>query len=865
MEETDLIILHNSTPLNKYPVDADQLNANFKALQDQIGTNSIKDLVESTGQRYSSLLSNQLATAVAQYALSANVFTEVGSGNTYILQGKDGIAAPFKYTDNMVVYFKTNHTNSAAATLQINMLDPFPIKLDSNLTDATAGFLTINKLLGFRFIENGSDSYWLPVSSTSSSSSSSGSSSGGDDTSTVDFLYSTILNTVSSAGLSFDTEDVTQLSKSISTYIGHMTYDCKCESNVYKLTSQNAQVGVTTLSEGLLVFFVADVTNDAGASIRVNNGYAMPIVDFTNNPVEAGSIMAGDFIYCLYTNGSFKLFSNHKATLSLNTGVTVDTITNDVELSNDSARAIPTEHAVKSYVDTKVKGSTPNIVVDGYKVGNTPAALKAVGSHVVQLVTQDEEEQRAWVELQGSDPNACVASGNLVYAKNVINKVSSTYWESEKSGFSVDDKSRILAGDTGFKYIVIDTDSSGNPVYKHTPPAPCYIGISGISTFPNYMHIKHTDDNHTPQSIKLQIKFDPDTTAYDIVDNVGGVADYSYGNLQSMQVNSNNYYVINIPQYYWNGSSIEPITIASGYTVTLQVVPTLFDRQFPTDEQINAVGYDPNNDTTSVQYTWQVSDIILAQTVSAPSFTLSYPDNSIEAIHSMMYITQYDIATPEPGHDEDPNLTALDPFDDGLYYFYKVYNEPMLYIVAASDVYTQINDPLTPAQKIEDNEGVIWVNTATVPSTTYILSQVGASTYDWEQKQIMFLGVCRYLNNEITTIDTFRYSNAFGVEFPMTSDFDQTITHNFGTDVEVDCYLVCTSANNGYSVGEEIAIDNNITSIETPSTFSYFQAVNTKLQTRITAHNLLIVDRTTHDPVVLPSTGWTLRVYITKD
>ena len=58
MEETDLIILHNSTPLNKYPVDADQLNANFKALQNQIGTNSIKDLVESTGQRYSSLLSN---------------------------------------------------------------------------------------------------------------------------------------------------------------------------------------------------------------------------------------------------------------------------------------------------------------------------------------------------------------------------------------------------------------------------------------------------------------------------------------------------------------------------------------------------------------------------------------------------------------------------------------------------------------------------------------------------------------------------------------------------------------------------------------------------------------------------------------
>lgn len=862
MEETDLIILHNSTPLNKYPVDADQLNANFKALQNQIGTNSIKDLVESTGQRYSSLLSNQLATAVAQYALSANVFTEVGSGNTYILQGKDGIAAPFKYTDNMVVYFKTEHTNSGASTLQIDTLTEYPIKLDES-SSITAGYIVTNQLLGFRFIENGSSSYWLPISSSYSSSSSGGSGEGADS-STVDYIYSSIVNTISSAGLSFNTDNVTLLSKAISTYIGHMLYNCEYESNVYNLTSQNAQVGVTALSDGLIVFFIASETNDNGAAIRINGGYSMPIVDFSNKPIEAESIIAGDFIYCLYTNGSFKLLSNHKATLSLNNGVTVDTITNDVELVNDSSRAIPTEHAVKSYVDTKVKGSTPNIVVDGYAEGTTPAALHNVGAHVVQLVTQDESLQTAWKEVQGSDPDSCIASGNNIYARNVINKIVSTYWESEKIGFSVDGKSRVLAGSDGFKYIVIETDGSGNPVYVSSP---CYIGISNLTTLPDMLHIRHSDDNHTPQSIKLQIAFGTDTTFYDVVNNVDGVADYTYGNIQAMQVQANNYYVIQVPTYYLDGGVLRPIIITGGTTFKLRVVPTLFDRQFPTEETINSQGYDPNNDTesTTVKYTWQVVDIILSSTVSSPAFTLSYPDNSIEAIHNMLYVSQYEVVEPEEGQEPDPNLTALDEIDDGLYYFYKIYNEPMLYLVAEEAVYTQISDPLTPEQKIEDNAGSVWINTSTIPSTTYILSEVNTNTYDWQQSQIMLLGACQYANNGISVIDTFRYSNAFGVEFPMTSDFDQTITHNFGTDVLVECYLVCTTANNGYSAGEEISIDNNITSLENPQLFSYFQAVNTKLQTRITAHNLLIINRTTHEPVVLPNTGWTLRVYITKD
>ena len=48
----------------------------------------------------------------------------------------------------------------------------------------------------------------------------------------------------------------------------------------------------------------------------------------------------------------------------------------------------------------------------------------------------------------------------------------------------------------------------------------------------------------------------------------------------------------------------------------------------------------------------------------------------------------------------------------------------------------------------------------------------------------------------------------------------RTIDHNFGSDVTVECFLVCTAANNTYEVGESILLDYNTDSQTTGATLT---------------------------------------------
>ena len=82
---TDLIILKNSNPLNKYPVDADELNHNFRVLALQQGQAAVQQIIESSGQVYTPIIDNQLAIAVAQYVFSCTLMDDKGTGNTYKL------------------------------------------------------------------------------------------------------------------------------------------------------------------------------------------------------------------------------------------------------------------------------------------------------------------------------------------------------------------------------------------------------------------------------------------------------------------------------------------------------------------------------------------------------------------------------------------------------------------------------------------------------------------------------------------------------------------------------------------------------------------------------------------------------------
>ena len=500
---------------------------------------------------------------------------------------------------------------------------------------------------------------------------------------------------------------------------------------------------------------------------------------------------------------------------------------------------------------TQVEGTSPNTIQTGYTVGNNPAALQNIGGHVVQLVSANQDEETAYLDVHLSSAANISSSGNTQYKHNVINKISGTYWPSEKAGFAVDGLQRSLTGPTGNKTIVVDD------VYISTP---CYFGFVGIGLLPQYLRIKHLSDNETPQSIKFQIRFGSDTTFYDVVSSTGSL---SYGNLEDLEKDVNNYYTIEIPTYYSNSGTITPITIASGSTIELRVVATLFNNQIVTDETLNSEGYDPNNDNVSQKYAWCVEDAVLCNSVETPTFKVTYPDSTAGFVYGNQYFTQYDYAD-----DEDPNLTALDTIADGLYYIYITSDIQMPDIIPQNQVYKSFTNPIPSPTAA--SVGAIWYDISTVPATPYVMTEiVEDTTYDWVKTDLMLIGACTFSSNIITSIVNFNYGTAFGVEYNMTSDFSQVINHNYGSDVNVYCQLVCTAANNSYSVGDMITVDNNITSFYDPddssTILSYFQIVNTQMTTTIKAQKLHIIDTSQNKSVLLPSTGWKLRVYIQKD
>ena len=60
-------------------------------------------------------------------------------------------------------------------------------------------------------------------------------------------------------------------------------------------------------------------------------------------------------------------------------------------------------------------------------------------------------------------------------------------------------------------------------------------------------------------------------------------------------------------------------------------------------------------------------------------------------------------------------------------------------------------------------------------------------------------------NNNISSLTEYRKGDTLITEFDMNLDeygaITRTIDHNFGSDVTVECFLVCTAANNTYEVG----------------------------------------------------------------
>ena len=332
------------------------------------------------------------------------------------------------------------------------------------------------------------------------------------------------------------------------------------------------------------------------------------------------------------------------------------------------------------------------------------------------------------------------------------------------------------------------------------------------------------------------------------------------------------YYTIEIPAYMEQNGTITEFSPTSSYA--LKIVATEFDQQFATTETINSAGYDPNNDNTATttKYSWQIADVVIGNyLVGVDPFVVSYPDGSLENITTSLYHTQYATDTAQD------NAVELSVLENGRYIIYKIYGINTLYSISKDLVFRQSMQPPATAE----NAGGIWIDLSSVPYQSYICNEnideeTGAITYSWDKTSVMLLGGMDVLNNNFAEAINYRYGDSYIEDYNVSATQNVDITHNFGADVTVHCYLQCTAANNSYIAGEQIVLapytntsyeltGDIVNGYELEQTLSYFNVTNTNITTRINLYNLQIINRTTNTLVTIPDNSWILRVYINKD
>ena len=858
--ENDIIKLKNSNPLIKYPVDADQLNHNFDVINKNQGAVAIKDIIESSGQVYTPIIDNQLAMAVAQYVFSCTLFIDRGTQNVYKLYPRDGFSLPYKYTYGMELQFVTEATNTGECTIQIGSLDPYPLLVSGY--NAPEGFISQTSINKIRFM----GSYWEPVTYTSSST---GSSSGGGSSSGDLSLIGVIKTAITTAGIEYDQTNNNQLAQSISTYVSGICYNSTYENNIYTLIPQNNQATPTKYFDGMLLFFYPSASNStANPGIKLGNLVDTAILDYNGQIISSNYISAGTIVAVKYTDGAFRILSDYMPAIVFGNGKRITSVSNDASLYNESKDALVTEYAVKKYVDSNIRSSNENTIISGYTENGSPAALNAISKHQVQL--KSTETGRTVVEFTPNDSADIIASSNQTTAKNAIDKFNTTFWETAKTGFLIDDKKRKVSGEQGAKYIDVVYNSEGEVEYLHSPAEPEWIGFKNLSKLPDVLCISMTDDKHTPTSIRAEVNTSATLeqalwmplVTQDGDDNTQYVL--NYGNFTLLTKDDNGYYTVELPKTVYNGSTVEKFTNSGNFAIRFVVESTA--NQYPTTEQVNSPGYDPNTDRTSEQYTWQIQDMFIGNIIeNVPQFSIVYPSGKIENITSSIYYTQYILSQ------EDTKISTLDNLSNGRYILYKRYGSSYMDSVLKQKVSYQSSLP-TPS---ETTVGNLCIVISTQPYKTYICVQSG-DTYVWEEDEFMLLGGFDVANNSITSVINYSYGTIQVKDFDFTKNFDNTIQHNFGSDVRVSCLLVCSVANNGYSIGDQVSLypselytyeltGNLDDGYSLSSSLSLFSIVNTNITTKVKAINYLIPNKDTGALVSIPDNSWMLRVYINKE
>lgn len=734
----------------KYIVDAEQLNTAFAALSDSVGTTSIRDVIESTGQIYNPLDAQQFSDALAQLIVSANYFKDIGTVNNVVLDAYvPGYGKPTKYVDKMSVKFRPKYQNTASTTIAFKNMSGVPLLTDT-YSQLNPGTLIPNS--DFQAVYSESKGAFILSSTVEDSGS---------------LALNEIRRLIDSAGISFSNALEDQLAQSVALYSLATTYDNISDqpainSNNYILKPKDKYQQIPEYKNGLVIRFRPIFSNTlTNPTIQVYGMQRLPLISSDGDTIPEGSISTDYDVVVRYDNGVFYLVSNYLSSLKLQNGRLVTGISNDASLIGSSQDSLVTEYAVKTYVDSKINSDKNYVVVSGEsdELGN-PAYIEKT-TDTVATILAGEVGVPSYTNLATIDNS--VASPNK----------EETVDPEDPEDITTYDLSNCFDGDNSTYYETEDTGSTviGKPNLNKEGEysvMPNYIGVDNLTQIVTRVRLLGVDTFSMPSSVFFQYSIDSGTTWYNV-----GTTIYDDVNEQGTIVKKVLADTYNVPFVSGEFSNLD-----------LKFKPYVDPTDPENSEIANTYSIRCYAKTfTGTDTGWKlIAFEFCVSSGEIQPLVLSYEDGTTEIVTSKGTVSTSGLLDQE-----------------GV--ILKTYGGD--YEVVDKSAYFESNSMPTD---IED--GLYWVKLDNKKVSTFMTVEDDDGNVSFQPSKFIKVGTVKLSNGIITEI----YPSAFNAEYSRTNlELQQnsvSINHNIGSLSRAKMYITCVSADLGYDVGDTVELCN---------------------------------------------------------
>lgn len=760
----NLIVLKNSSYAKgrKYVVDANDLMTNFRIILDSAGTSSIRDVIEATGQVFNPLVSTQLLNAITQLALAANYFKDIGRTNEVILDAYTaGYGVPTQYINKMTVKFRPAKQNTGATTLAFNGTSGVPL-----LTDMYAPLSAGTLLTSTDYMATYDESRGAFILSSSIEDSGS-------------LALQEIRHLVESAGLVYSATLEQQLMQAISIYVAQQTYLCVSDENGVRLNNYvikpyDSFIQIPKYTNGMVIRFRPTFSNTlTNPTVQVYSMTRCPLLSSDGGTIPVGSLSPNFDVVVRYENDTFYLVSNGLSSLKLQDGHVVTEISNDSSLGNGDSHKVPTEFAVKTYIDSKIN-ATKRFSVSSGETDNEgrPAFFEKTDDSVLTILAGEsgKSSYTSIVELSNavaspSKPDETIIIDDepelVTYSlSNCFDGDNDTYYETEVQG-------ALVAGQK-------------DPMYEgQYTVMPQFVGAVDLEEQIAKVKFLGTSSMSLPRSVFFQYSIDGGTTWQDVgtelyqeADASGQIITKVKRAIYPVEFNSGEYSEINVQIIPYVDATNPELGVASQYDV-------------------RCYAYEFTGQTG-----WQLINYqFCVEARPIQPLVVTYADGTSEVITEKAQVTTAGMLGTSASIIKHYG-GAFEIIEDALYV--ESYTEP------------------TPVL------GLCWVKLGGSTVSTYVYAEDDEGVMQRLEDKFVRVGRVDISNGVITELYPAAFNGEYSVSnIALTSPL--SIPHNIGSLNSARMFITCIGSDGGYVTGDTV----ELTTQAIESNFAQLLTVNT--------------------------------------